>query len=297
MFTAQIGVSVSAAEEPATTDDEAERALERTLVATGALLLPAGLGEIAPSLFYVRNEQTTPTLFTNSSGQFIAEQEVNSDTLDAVLQLRYGLPADMQLEFDLPYQHVSEEQVTSVLYQPVAQTDSDSSGLGDVRIGIAKTLSLEHGWQPNLVARLIWDTDSGESSSAGALGGFGYNEAKFSLTGTQRQDPLVFLWNASYQKAFESDGVKPGDEVGISLGTVLAASPETSLRVILDQTFVDDVELNGVEQSGSDASIGTLTFGAASIIGAGKFLDFAVQTGLTDDAPSYAVGVTLTLRF
>jgi hypothetical protein len=40
------------------------------------------------------------------------------------------------------------------------------------------------------------------------------------------EDPLVFV-GCSY--AFEDNGIRPGDAFGFSLGTVLVASPETSL--------------------------------------------------------------------
>jgi hypothetical protein len=43
--------------------------------------------------------------------------------------------------------------------------------------------------------------------------------------------------------------------------------------------------------------IGTLNFGASSIIGRGKFLDLTVGMGLTDGAPDYSVGISLAVRF
>lgn len=43
--------------------------------------------------------------------------------------------------------------------------------------------------------------------------------------------------------------------------------------------------------------IGTLNFGASSIIGRGKFLDLTAGMGLTDEAPDYLVGISVALRF
>jgi hypothetical protein len=274
--------------------EEAARALERVLVTTGALLLPAGQFEIAPGFFYARSEQQAPVVFNT----FIAEQNVNSNILGVAVQLRYGLPADTQLELGLPYRYAAEETVTSVTFQPVARTAVRSSGLGDVSVGIAKVLMIGRGSRPNLVARLTWDSDTGENDdNVVALGGSGFNEAQFSLVATHRQDPLLFVGGLSYQKAFEKDDVQPGDEVGLSLGVILAASPETSLRVTLDQTFIDNVEIGGTPLAGTRTVVGAMTFGASWIVGAGKLLDFTLQSGLTDNASDFVFGVSIATRF
>jgi len=48
---------------------------------------------------------------------------------------------------------------------------------------------------------------------------------------------------------------------------------------------------------GSDQVFGTLNFGASSIIGGGKFLDLTAGIGLTDEAPDYSVGISVSFRF
>ena len=60
----------------------------------------------------------------------------------------------------------------------------------------------------------------------------------------------------------------PATTLGFSLGTVLAASPETSLSFFFNQTFADDAKLDGDTINGSDQVIGTLSLGAATILGA-----------------------------
>jgi hypothetical protein len=52
-----------------TTQEEVERALERALVQTGALLLPAGTAEIEPNFSYVRQETDAPVFFTEDGQQ------------------------------------------------------------------------------------------------------------------------------------------------------------------------------------------------------------------------------------
>jgi len=113
----------------------------------------------------------------------------------------------------------------------------------------------------------------------------------------KRQDPLVFVGSVSYEAALEEDDFDPGDALGFRLGAILAASPETSLRFLLDQRFVDDAEVGGQTIDGSDLTLATLEIGASSIIGRGLLLDIAVGAGLTEDAADYSVAISLPFRF
>ena len=278
-------------------EEAAERALERTLVVTGALLLPFGQADLQPSFTYIRSEQDAPTLFSAQGRQFIASQDVRRNTFIADLFLRFGLPFDSQLEVDIPYRYVEQEVVTEVDFGARAETESHGSGFGDLNLGLAKGLLEERNWWPDLIGRVTWDTDSGENSDDGFSLGGGFHELQGSLTMTKRQDPLVFIGSASYGTTFEKDDINPGDQLGFSVGALLAASPETSLRVVLNQTFVNELEIGDSAISGSDQVIGTLNFGASSIIGRGKFLDLTAGMGLTDEAPDYSVGISVAIRF
>ena len=278
-------------------EEAAERALERALVLTGALLLPVGQGDIQASLAYIRSEQDAPGLFLVPEGPLIASQQVRRDTFSSALFLRFGLPFESQLELGIPHRYVDQQVVTQVGFGARAETEAHGSGFGDVSLGLAKGLLHERRWWPDLVGRVTWDTDTGKRSDGNVALGGGFNELQGSLTLTKRQDPLVFLGSASYATTFEKDDVKPGDALGFSVGALLAASPETSLRVLLNQTFVDDLQVDDRTISGSDQVIGTLSLGASSIIGRGKFLDITAGVGLTDAAPDYSIGASLSIRF
>ena len=278
-------------------EEAAERALDRTLVVTGALLLPFGQADIQPSFTYIRSQEEAPTFFFAQGRQLIASQEVRRNTFNGDLFLRFGLPFDSQLEVDVPYRYVEQQVVTEVGFGARAEAESHGSGFGDVSVGLAKGLLHERNWWPDLIGRVTWDTDSGETSDDGFLLGGGFHELQGSLTMTKRQDPLVFIGSASYGTTFEKDDINPGDQLGFSVGALLAASPETSLRVILNQTFVNELEIGDRAIGGSDQVFGTLNFGASSIIGRGKFLDLTAGIGLTDEAPDYSVGISVSFRF
>ncbi len=273
-------------------EEAAERALEQTLVVTGALLLPFGQADIQPSFTYIRSQEVA------QGRQFVAaSQDVRRNTFIADLFLRFGLPFDSQLEVDIPYRYVEQAVVTEVGLGARAETESHGSGFGDIGFGLAKGLLHERNWWPDLIGRVTWDTDSGETSDDGFSLGGGFHELQGSLTMTKRQDPLVFIGRASYGTTFEKDDINPGDQLGFSVGALLAASPETSLRVVLNQTFVNELEVGDKAIGGSDQVFGTLNFGASSIIGRGKFLDLTAGIGLTDEAPDYSAGISLTISF
>jgi hypothetical protein len=274
-------------------EEAAERALERTLVVTGALLLPFGKAEIQPSFTYIRREEDTPAFFEGGR-QFIASLKVRRNIFNGNLFLRFGLPFDSQLELGIPYRYIDREAVTEVGFSARAERDDHGSGFGDIRFGLAKELLRERNWWPDLIGRVTWDTDSGATSDDGVFLGGGFNEIQGSLIMIKRQDPLVFIGGASYGTTFEKG---PGDTLGFSVGALLAASPESSLRVALNQTFVNEEEVGDRTLSGSDQVIGTLDFGVSSIIGRGKFLDLTAGIGLTDDAPKYSVGISVAIRF
>jgi hypothetical protein len=85
--------------------------------------------------------------------------------------------------------------------------------------------------------------------------------------------------------------------LGFSIGTFLAASPNTSLSLVLNQSFGDEFELNGQRIRGSDTVQSILTLGASAILGRNVLLGGAVGVGLTDDSPDYSVSISLPIRF
>ena len=77
----------------------------------------------------------------------------------------------------------------------------------------------------------------------------------------------------------------------------LASSPETSLRAVLQNNFVQDVTINDITIRGSDTVQSIMTFGASSILGRGILVDLQVGIGLTNSAPKYSVILSGTYRF
>jgi Putative MetA-pathway of phenol degradation len=278
-------------------EQAAERALERTLVREGVLLLPFGQAEIQPSFSYTRRVVDVPFRVTEGGMSFVGEVESRRNEFDTSIGLRLGLPVDSQFELDIPYNIVNSSTVTKVGGAERDESESTGAGFGDIAVGLAKTLLQEEGWRPDLVARFTWDTDSGKTENDGVVLGGGFHELAGEISAVKRQDPLAFTSAAAYTTTFKKNDIEPGDQLSFVIGTVLAASPSTSLRLVLTQQFVDDLKVDGEGINGSDQVLGALSIGASSILGRGLFLDGQLDIGLTDDSPDYAVTLSLPIRF
>jgi len=278
-------------------ESDAERALERSLTRAGALLLPSGYLEVEPSFTYARREDSTPILVSSGGSVLAGETERNSNSLTADLALRLGLPWDSQLEIGIPYRWREVETVNSVGFAPFDSTTESGAGLGDLRIGLAKTLFREGLWRPDLVGRITWDTDTGETSDNGVSLGGGFHELRGSLSAIKRQDPIAFVGGLSYEHSFENNLIQPGSTFGANVGGFIALSPETSLRLLVSGAYQDETELSGSEIVGSDQTLGTFVVGGSTLLAPGTLLNLSAGIGLTDDADDFSITLSLPIRF
>jgi len=280
-------------------EEAAQRALERTLTQSGALLLPPRTIEVTPSFSYRRIEQTAPALanITNpTSGApalVLTTQRSRRNELAAHLGLRAGMPYGTQLEFDLPYNYARSSQLTDL----GSTSSANGNGMGDVTLGIAKTLTRESGWRPDLIGRFSYNFGNGRRQDGTVQLGSGYRQMQGELVALKRQDPLAFIASTFYSKSFEKDGIRPGDAVGFSLASVLAASPATSLQFGFSQVYRKEQENNGLKISGSDQTYGIVSVGASSVLSRDVTLLTQVGIGVGNDAPKYSFSVAVPILF
>lgn len=280
-------------------ENAAQRALERTLVQSGALLLPKGLVEIQPFVTYARREREVEILqiplTVDSRGRIpLVSESTRRNEFDMGANVLVGLPFESQLELRIPYRSVNQSVVESRLNSPT--TENTGNSIGDIRIGLAKTVFHETEWLPDLIGRLTWDTATSDISSNGVAMGSGFNDFIASLTALKRQDPLAFTATVAYQASLERQGIKPGDQATLAFGATLAASPQTSLSIGLQQTYIKALRQNGV-QFGSDRVSSAFTFGGSSTIGRNLFVSLTGGIGLTNDSPDYFFNIMLPFRF
>ncbi len=272
----------------------AERALERTLVDEGALLLPAGQAEISPTANYSYRDNDAPFVV---DGQVI-ELRVRRKEFEFGLGLAVGLPFDSQFEVNVPYNLVNQENTIRGGGAALASEDEWGHAIGDISLGLAKTVLREDGnWWPDVIVRGIWDTNTGERSDNDVPLDGSFNELRGQVVMLKRQDPLAFVGSFSYSYTFEDDDFQPGQQFGITLGANLALSPETTLTVALNQAFTDDFKFDGDKVDGSNQNASSFDFGGSVIIGPRMLFRLTSNIGLTDDAPDYGLRAGLSYRF
>ena len=100
--------------------------------------------------------------------------------------------------------------------------------------------------------------------------GRGFSNVQPALTVVKRDDPVVFLATVSYAwvptRGHEGSNIDPGDAIGLRLMTLLAASPQTSLRTGVDLSRADlsganlrGANLSGANLGGADLSKANLS--------------------------------------
>jgi hypothetical protein len=276
----------------------ADRALERTLTSQGALLLPQGVYDIEPFFSYVRRDTEVLGIIPNVN---IGTTRTRRDEFTVGANVRIGLPYETQLELGLPFRTVREERITNSFTLGQGVSDNTGSSIGDVSIGLAKTLMREDGLRPDLIGRIVWDSGTGDVEDSGVSLGSGFDEYRVSLTALKRQDPLAFVGSIGYSVTQKEsvNGVdqKPGDQVSLSLGASLAASPSTSMSFTLVQSWQKETELNGTTVPGSSTNSSQFLIGASTSLGKQTLLSLTAGIGLTDDAPDYSLFMSLPIRF
>jgi hypothetical protein len=261
---------------------DSTRALERALVRERGLLLSAGTKEIEANFVYTHENDNVSGFRRDSYGPGIA--------------VRVGLPFRSQFELAVPY--VYERRRDNI------GTTRDH-GIGDAVANISHQFAIERGAVPGLIGTLTYMSKTGkntvfESDRPVALGS-GFRAVQGSVTAVKRVDPLVFFGSYSYMHNYADirGGVRvdPGNNHSLRIGTVLAASPSTSLRAAFTGTFYDEARVGGVALRGSDDPVGVLELGASVTVSDSTALDVSVGAGVTHNAPDFRIGVALPIRF
>ena len=72
---------------------------------------------------------------------------------------------------------------------------------------------------------------------------------------------------------------------------------ENSLTFSLNQSYYEELELNGHNIEGSDRLASSFNIGLSTIIGPRTLLPLNVSVGLTEDASDYGFEISLPIRF
>jgi hypothetical protein len=254
-------------------DDEAERALERTMVREGALVLAPFTFEVAPQLGFAHWDRIQETYARNS--------------YSAAVAARMGLPWQSQLAVSLPY-------VVNDL-----RSGGYDSGLGDIGVVFSKELMRESDYGVNLVGSAGWTSPTRNGSTltpipyvSGFQGG---------VTASKRLDPLVVFGAISYfssaSRDLEPTRVRGTDVIGARMGGSLAISPSTSMTMGLNVNYVTDPGPSNLVLPRSDRFLSSIDIGVATIVGPRTLLGVTAQIGVTGHMPDFRLITSLPIRF
>ncbi|NNC65498.1 MAG: hypothetical protein HKN84_11990 [Gammaproteobacteria bacterium] len=275
----------------------AERALERTLVQTGALLLPRGSIEFVPTVSYALTETDFPVTTMVGTGVVLGSTTLERSASFFDLTARFGLPGSSQLELGIPYLSVTEVGELSAPGVPTSRSERTGRGAGDFRIGLAKTLIRENGRWPDLVGRLSWHSGEGDESDNGVLLGGGFEAWSGSLSFVKRRDPLALFLSLGYTASRERDGVEPGNQMNVSFGTAFAMSPASSLFGSINYRSIAATRIDEQALDGSSFTAMVLNLGLTTILRRGTLLNIFTEIGLNEDAPDYSLAFSLPMRW
>lgn len=262
------------AAKPSDADEEMNRALERALVQQGALLLPWGTYELEPQLSYAHWDQSRGTLRHEA---------------DAALSFRAGLPMELQVQFRVPYVHVS----TSA---------GSETALGDIDVALSRQFRRQSSSLPSLVGSVGWRARTGRDPfDVGIPTGGGFDVAQAGLTALKRHDPLVYYGGLSYSSPLSRDiggtNVDPGGTLGARMGGILAARPDTSVNLGLNLAFVRAARLDGQRVPESDTVLGTVQLGVSTILTRRLMLNLSADLRVTGEVPNFRLNAALPIRF
>jgi hypothetical protein len=258
---------------PPDDDDEGDRALERTLVREGALVLPAFARELAPHFSWAHWDSVQNPSIDNS--------------YSAGLTFRMGLPWKSQVSVSVPY---------------VVNDLSDggtSSGLADAGFLFSKELLQETDTSPALLASIGWTSPTSTaccSSTIPYVSGF-----QGGLTASKRFDPLVAFASVSYFSSLSREVAgttnDPSDIVGARLGASLAVTPSISLTGAMNMAFLTDPSEGDLPVSDSDRILSSIDLGVSTIVWPDILFNLTGQFGITGNVPDFRLITSVPVRF
>lgn len=291
----------AAGAKPAAADVDEEllsRALERSLVRSGGVLLPQGVKEFEPGFLY---DYTRRSGLAIVGGAAVFQDITRESTLMSI-GLRAGLPWSSQIELFVP---VGSQRVETVI-NGASTTDSDS-GRGDFVLGWSKQLYQQSDGRAGLIGNVAYQrggshTNIGQANAASLPSlSAGYDAVQFRLTGVRRLDPLVFVGSVghSFNRSADRGGnhIEPAGSNSASFRAILATSPDVSLRTGVAFTRTGDLKLNGATVGGSRQLVSVMEVGGSLVLGRRALLDVSVGAGLTQDSPDFTLAISLPIRF
>jgi excisionase family DNA binding protein len=259
-----------------------KRTAEDIFLRSQKVLLAPGEVTADVGIFFSRSDN----LFLVAVDGSVALADFERRAFTSILQARVGI-------FDETEAFVGANYFRETSHTFVgAQTVSRSAGsrLGDVRLGVRRTLLKEGPGRPNLIATLFAAKPTDRASYA--IGG--------GFTLVKSLDPVVLYADVSYLRTFNQDftlvtRLVPTNRLTMTVGYALALNDSLSISASVSGAFSGRTRFAIGNLRRQDAY--SLSFGLTSWLTKGLYLEPTVGIGLNGPAHNFTFGVTVPYTF
>lgn len=241
-------------------------------------------GEVTADLgiFFSRSD----TLFLVAMDGSVALANFERRAFTSTVQARVGIFDETEAFIGTSYSR--ETGNTFVGAQTISR--STRGRLGDVRLGVRRTLLKEGRGRPNLIATIFAAIPTDRPWYA--IGG--------GFTFVKSFDPVVVYADASYLRRFNQDFTEvtrlvPRDQLAISVGYALALNDSLSINASVSGAFSGHTRFAIGNLRRQDTY--SVSFGLTSWLTKGLYIEPTVGIGLNGPAHNFTFGVTVPYTF
>ena len=249
---------------------------QRVLLGRGNVVLDLGQ-------FYSRSDTLQLAVVENAVQLATQEQSI----LTTVLVGRVGVLNETEVYAGTAFYHLENRLVAGA----TDLAGSTRNIVGDVSIGLRRTLLREAAGRPDIVATIDAQIPT-DDDRAYVLGG--------GMVFVKSIDPVVLFAGTSYQHGFRrnlSDGTRlaPGNAFSASLGYGLALNDTVALSTAASGVFTKANFIEGLSSGRSETF--SLRFALTSALTQGLYIEPSVTIGLSGPGQSFTMGITLPYSF
>jgi len=265
--------SIGEAPENPTAEDVFLRS-QRVLLAPGDMTFDFGA-------FYSQRNGRVLTIADDTIALATLEQE----TVFSALQMRLGIARETELFAGASY--ASRESNFFLGDDKLAS--SSESDLGNIRLGLRRTLLREGPGRPSMVVSVDGYIPTGDTSYAAGLG----------LSFVKSIDPVALFASLSYRHTFNEEfdditQLEPEQRLDAVFGYALALNDTLSLNTSITASFAaatEFPEFPGVELRQQDSY--AVQFGLTSWLARGLYIEPVLSYQLDGPDDGFALGITL----
>lgn len=249
---------------------------QRVLLGRGNVVLDIGQ-------FYSRSDTLQLAVVENAVQLATQEQSI----LTTVLVGRVGVLNETEVYAGAAFYHLENRLVAGA----TDLAGSTRNIVGDVSIGLRRTLLREAAGRPDIVATIDAQipTDDDRAPVLGA-----------GLVFVKSVDPVVLFAGSSYQHGFRRnlpDGrrLAPGNALSASLGYGLALNDSIAISTAASGVFTRASFIEGVGSGRAESF--SLRFALTSALTRGLYIEPSVTIGLSGPGQSFTMGITVPYSF